>query len=210
MKVFLLFIGLFSFTAIFAQGEFKFGAKGGLSLATLEGNEIFQENGNRYSFHIGGFTEYTLNEKIAVEAGLQFSSQGARKDEIEFRLSADSEPSLFREVIIYNYLNLPIQFKYYLVNGLNVKAGPQIGFLLSAENKNVQSIVNPGTSVDLDIRDFTKTVDFGALFGLGYQFDSGILIDFNYYLGLTDTVDSDSATVERKNRVLQLSVGYRF
>ena len=85
-----------------------------------------------------------------------------------------------------------------------------MGILLSAENKNVQSIINPDTSVNLDIKDFTKTVDFGALLGLGYQFNSGILIDFNYYLGLTDSFDSESATVERKNRVFQLSLGYRF
>ena len=65
-----------------------------------------------------------------------------------------------------------------------------------------------GTSVSVDFKDGTKSIDFGANFGIGYKLDSGINFGFRYNLGLMSTSEDDSEDL--KNNVLQLSVGYNF
>ncbi len=98
------------------------------------------------------------------------------------------------DLVALNYLNIPLMGKYYLTKGFSLETGPQIGFLLSAKDK------------DTDVKGAFNTVDFGVNFGLGYKLDNGLHFGVRYNLGLSDINSIDSFT--DKNRVFQLSVGY--
>ena len=83
--------------------------------------------------------------------------------------------------------------------GLNVQAGPQIGFLLDAEG---------GT-------DGLKSSNFGINFGAAYELAGGFFVDARYNLGLSDISDIEvdpifSGDVSLKTKGFQLGVGYRF
>ena len=56
-----------------------------------------------------------FTDKVGIQADLLYSQQGAEFDAGEFDLS---------------YVNIPVVLKYYLVQGLNIQAGPQFGFVV--------------------------------------------------------------------------------
>ena len=108
--------------------------------------------------------------------------------------------------------------KFYVAEGFSLEAGPQIGFLLSS--KLDYEGVGPGYSESSteDLKDFTKGIDFGLNFGLGYKMESGLNFGARYNLGLSNFWDLPSdidpefgiSDFKNKNSVIQLSVGYFF
>lgn len=179
-------IAVMSLAAISAQ-EVKFGAKAGINLATLQP----ELTDTRTSFHLGGMAEIALTEEFSVQPELLYSGYGAK----------DQNDSDNNEIFKVDYLTLPVLAKYYVVDALSLEAGPQLGFLLSSKQED-----NGETD---DLKDVTKSLDFGFAFGAGYKFDNGINLGVRYYLG-SDVNDIDEDTEEFKNRVFQISVGYFF
>ena len=77
-------------------------------------------------------------------------------------------------------------------NGFRLQAGPQLGFLVSAENKND---LNP--------------IELGISYGASYVVPStGFGIDLRYNIGLTNI--NKSGDLKSTNRGLQLGVFYIF
>ena len=165
----------------------QFGAKAGINIATLQPD--LNDPASRTSIHLGGMAEIPLMEKFSVQPELLYSAQGV-KDE------SDDD-----EVIKLSYLTLPIMAKYYVMEGLSVEAGPQIGFLLSAEAED------DGETYDL--KDDTKSVDFGFAIGAGYKLETGLNFGLRYFFG-SDINDISEDSDQFKNRVFQISVGYFF
>ncbi|MDO7171824.1 porin family protein [Mariniflexile sp. AS56] len=163
--------------------EIKFGAKGGLNFATISGDNT-EATEPVTAFNFGLVAEIPINEKFSFQPELMYSGQG---------YSFDSDA-----LVALNYLNMPLMGKYYVTKGLSVEAGPQIGFLLSAEKDNT------------DLKDSFNTLDFGVNFGLAYKLDNGLNFGARYNLGLSDINNIDGFTDKNKNGVLQLSVGYFF
>lgn len=185
-------LGAFSFAAQAQTPDLKLGAKAGVNFANLSNSDGDMKTG----FHVGVLAEIFINEKFSVQPELLYSSQGSKiKEEgIESKLNVD-------------YINVPIMAKYYLMDGLSVQAGPQVGFLVKSENK----MSGGGESLTLDIKDSTQSVDFGLNFGAGYELPMGVFFDARYNLGLTKVnKESESGIKDYKNGVIQVSVGYKF
>ena len=182
----LLLITNFGFAPINAQ-NITIGAKAGLNLSTLQPD--LPDPATKTSIHFGGVAEIQLMEMFSLQPELLYSSQGV-KDE------SDDD-----EVVRLSYLTLPILGKYYIVDGVSIEAGPQIGFLLSAE------VEDNGETTDL--KEDTKSVDIGLAIGLGYKMDTGLNFALRYYLG-SDINDIGEDPEEFKNRVFQISIGYFF
>lgn len=179
-------IAAVSIPALKAQ-DITFGAKAGLNLSTLQP----ELTDSRTSFHLGGVAEISISDEFSVQPELLYSGHGAK----------DQNDSDNNEIYRVDYLAVPILAKYYVFDALSIEAGPQLGFLLSAERED-----NGETE---DIKDITKGTDFGLAFGLGYKLDNGLNFGIRYFLG-SDVNDIDEDTDEFKNRVLQISAGYFF
>ena len=162
--------------------EIEFGAKGGLNFASVTGDNT-EDIDMVTSFNFGVLSEIPVSDKFSFQPELLYSGQGYSFNENTIALS---------------YLNLPLMGKYYITKGLSFEAGPQIGYLLSAENE------------DTDVKDSFNGFDFGVNFGLGYKLDNGINFGARYNLGLTDINNLDNSSSKNKNGVFQLSVGYFF
>ena len=169
------------FTNVNAQ-EIKFGAKGGLNFASISGDNT-KGIDLVTAFNFGVLSEIPISDKFSFQPELMYSGQGY---------------SFKNNTIALSYLNIPLMGKYYLTKGLSLEAGPQIGFLLSAKNEKT------------DVKDSFNTFDFGVNFGLGYKLDNGLNFGVRYNLGLTDINNLDNSSIENKNGVLQLSIGYFF
>ncbi len=179
-------IAVVSLTVSSAQ-DIKFGVKAGLNLSTLQ-PELTE---SRTSFHLGAVAEIQLSDVFSIQPELLYSAQGAK----------DQDDSDNNEIFRVDYLTLPVLAKYYLIDGLSVEGGPQVGFLLSSEGED-----NGETA---DLKDVTKGLDIGLAFGLGYKMDNGLNFGLRYFLG-SDVNDIDEDSEEFKNRVFQLSIGYFF
>jgi len=167
--------------------EITFGVKGGVNLSTLQPD--LPDPATRTSLHLGGMAEIAITELFSIQPELLYSSQGV-KDE------SDDD-----ETVRIDYLTLPILGKYYIVDALSIEAGPQIGFLLSAEFED--------DGETTDIKNNTKSVDVGFAIGAGYKLEQGVNFAIRYYLG-SDINDIGEDPDKFKNRVFQISVGYFF
>ena len=179
-------LSVFGLTNVNAQG-IQFGLKAGLNFATINGNNIGNSDGVT-SFNFGAMVEIPISEKFSFQPELLFSGQG-------YSTGSGSD-----DLVALNYLNIPLMGKYYLTKRFSVEAGPQIGFLLSANEQ----------SLDINVKDSFKTIDFGVNLGLGYKLDNGINFGARYNLGISDINNVDNATNKIKNGVFQVSVGYFF
>ncbi len=171
----------------------RFGVKGGLNLSTVVGGEV-ENTKSLVGFHVGGLAEIHIVEKFYIQPELLFSAQGTK---VDGPFGGDSDVKL-------NYLNIPVVAKYYIVDKkFNVEAGPQLGVLLSAKADGE------------DIKDFTRSVDFGFNIGAGYSFTDNLSIGLRYTIGLSplsdeDIDNSDDYYDSAKNSNLQLSLAYKF
>lgn len=181
MKKLFLSALLLAGTCLIQAQDMKFGVKGGLNSSTLSGSEGAK---SIIGIHVGGFAEFKVSDKFYVQPELLFSMQGAKYDGGTFNL---------------NYINIPLMAKYAIAEKFNLQAGPQIGFLMSAKAASV------------DVKDMTKSLDFGINFGAGYDLSENLFLEARYNLGLAQTQkELAPGETAAKNAVIQLSLGYKF
>lgn len=204
-QVVLIAVAIFSFGAMQAQ-DIRFGAKAGVNFASIGGDETDGVDGLT-AFHIGGLAEIMITEQFGVQPEILYSAQGAKSEESFDGVTITSKTKL-------DYLNIPIMAKYYVTEGLALEAGPQVGFLVSA---NAEDEVEGDTgdfdfeTGDVDISDFTSGIDFGVGVGASYRLDMGVFFGARYNLGLSNINDFEgSDDFKNQNNVIQISVGYLF
>ncbi|UOG75516.1 PorT family protein [Hymenobacter tibetensis] len=189
---------LFSFSLLLglagaaqAQSDVSLGLKAGGTLSSFAGKEVNNYE-SVFGFHGGAFANIGFTKLFAFQPELIYSQKGAKiKNAFTQRLS---------------YLDVPLAF-HVNADGLFFEAGPQVGFLLAAQNKT--------TNTSIDSKDAYNTVDFGYLFGLGYQRKSGIGIGLRYNGGITKvdksyTVGNITYQDNLRNSAFQLYLTYSF
>ncbi len=179
IKKITLFVAV-ALIAISASAQLEFGVKGGVNLANLGGD--VNDTKMKIGFMVGGFANYAVNDQLSVQPELMFSQAGCKYD-----AGGDTYK------IDLNYIVLPVMVKYSF-GAINLQAGPQFGYLLSAKDD--------GT----DIKDGMKSIDLGLNIGAGYQMDK-IGIEARYNLGLSNINDG---TGEIKTNGIQVLVSYKF
>jgi len=197
MKKILFFICLFAAFGVVnqaqAQAQFAIGLKGGLNIAKFDISQGTSNIDNRTGFHGGAFTLIKF-AKFGIQPELLFSKQGT-----EFSVNTDQFEANF------DYINVPIILKLYLVAGLNLQAGPQFGFLTTSE---IKSTISGITTTD-DVKDqLTKKSDTSIAVGAGWDLPFGLTLDARYNLGLSEFKLNSGP--DFKNKVIQISLGYKF
>ena len=216
--------------------EFKVGAKAGFLMSNLSIDDfsatqagitsIAKSNTSfKPGFHFGAFIEYGFNEKLWVEAGVDYAFQGAKYKSFEV-IEKDNNGNVLSRTkedvknAKWNtqQLNIPLWFKYD-INGFRPKVGINLGFLTKIETKgedNEQKTVTESFTPD-------KKFDFGLGIGAEYNLPMGLFVDATCNLGLTDLSSKQKVKLNQsggvasiipsqtfKNRVFQIGVGYKF
>lgn len=163
MKKFILSVATLLAVGFSAHSqEIKYGVKAGLNIADFGGDA---ENTNvRAGFNAGALAEIKFGD-FAVQPEIVYSQQGAKLKYNYF--SGSSLDGSIEYTSKTAYINVPIALKYYIIEGLNIQAGPQIGFLVSAKEKEEFTGGGESASVEVDAKNDYEKVDF-ALFG-GYR-----------------------------------------
>jgi hypothetical protein len=175
-----------SFLSVDAQNAI--GLKGGLNIANLSGF-----NGrSRISGHGGVFLHHTINKNWCFQPELLYSGEGQRY------FSGGEEHTL-----ALDYLQLPLMIQYYPVPNIYLEAGPQVGVLLSAQDK-VNGFDEGHSNVKGDFSSAQVAIGLGA----GIKASEQIIFYGRYNFGLTDVSIFDN--IVDHSRVGQLGVAIRF
>ena len=197
-KLFFTAILVFGTTSLIqAQSELAFGIKGGVNFSNLTGDGVdgFNDDNARTSFNLGAVLEIPVTERFAVQPEVFYSGQGF--DLVQRDDAQDTEFQL-------NYINVPVLAKIYLVQGLYLEAGPQVGFLVDSK------IDGPNATIGLDEDNFND-IDFAGAVGVGYKFNGGLFLNARYTQGFSDVYDSGAGNgFDAKNGVFAASVGFSF
>ncbi|MEZ4837888.1 porin family protein [Flavobacterium sp.] len=169
-KIILSILAVAAFGTANAQ-DTKFGVKAGANFSNFTGDADLD---GRTGFYVGGLVDISITEKFHVQPELLYSMEGAD----------DAELDLIR---------IPIMAKYYVMDGLNLQAGPVLGFKIGAEDF---------------VDEATKSLDYGLGFGAGYELPMGLFFDARYNLGLANISDSDG--FDLGTSAFQIGLGYKF
>lgn len=184
MKKYLVALGTLFLISSTVSAQIRIGPKVGLNLANYTGNVNTNVRGLA-ALHAGGVVEIELIDKLNIQPELLFSVQGVTIGESK---------------LVNSYISLPIMGKFYPVDFLYIEAGPQIGFLIAANEKTRANRVSIA-------QDF-KTVDIGLSFGAGTRVEEiGMDFGIRYYAGLSNIFINNSRI---KNGVFQIFAAYKF
>jgi opacity protein-like surface antigen len=187
-----------------ASAQVNLGVCGGLNLAScdIDPSEGALETSNLTGFGFGGVLDYSMNGCIALHLEPMYLQKGTKADWDVFEL----EDKLA-------YLEVPVMLKYsFGTREIRpyVIAGPTIGYLLSAKGK----VTGGGYSGEEDIKDETKSLDFGLAFGAGVSVpvsNHPIFLEARYAMGLTNINDDpDDPDTDVKTKGIQILAGITF
>lgn len=166
----------------------NFGVKGGLNLYKIS-NEDNSKYDTKAGIHLGILGHIHLDQSIAVQPELVYSSQGAKYTAggTDFKLKL-------------GYINVPVMLQYMFNNGFRLEAGPQVGFLISAKSES--------NNKSVDVKNGYKTVEFAVGLGAGYiKPSSGLGVGLRYNVGLSNI--NDITPIKSTNNGFQLSLFYQ-
>ncbi|ARV05992.1 hypothetical protein BTO04_04425 [Polaribacter sp. SA4-10] len=218
VKLFLVVIAITMTTdALYAQ---KFGIKAGFNLS----NMLAKDNEETYSddfkmkpgFHIGATVEFPLTEMFSFETGLLLSTKGL-KSSYEETFAGETYKEESQLNLLYPDIPLTAKASFDMGSGkIYGLFGPYLGVGLSGKSKYESSYDDETESSEEDIEwgsnedeSDLKRMDFGLTMGAGVELNP-IQIGLTYTLGLANISPHTDGGTKIKNRVLGISLGYRF
>ena len=204
-------------TGAFSQ---NFGLKGGLNLSNI----LAKDDNTTYSddfkmnpgFHIGATAEFPFSDMFSFETGLLLSTKGYKISEEETFMGKKIEMKIKTNLF---YLDIPLTAKASFDLG-DAKVfglfGPYIGMGLTGQSKTVTTIDGKTEKEKEDVewgsekgKSDLKRLDFGLTIGAGVEIDL-FQIGLGYNLGLANISPYNDGGMKINNRVIGLSVGYKF
>ena len=181
-----------------ASAQLQFGAKVGVDATHFWGKDT--PHGMQLNYQAGLMMEYKFSPKFAIAPEVVFAAQGGKDTRKVDLVDADC-------TFHTNYINVPVMLKYYVSPAFSIDFGPQVGFnvysKMTAKGK-ASSIEAKWTD---DLKDGTKTVDFGLGFGGTYNLTDNAFVQARYTMGLTNVFKGDG---DCKNGNIQLAFGMKF
>lgn len=180
----ILFISMLALLGIStAQAQsIRFGIKAGANFSNIDAEDI--ETDNMTSWHAGAVLELNVLPNFSIQPEAMYSSQGAKVE----------GPDDFK----LDYISVPVLARFYILPDLlSLDAGPQFSFLM---NDNFADF--DGIGEDFKAKNF----DFAVIGGATVNITDSFFGSARYVIGLTEASEEAKVT----NKVIQLSVGYRF
>lgn len=182
----------------------KFGIKGGLNLTNLYIDDASDEN-MKAGFNAGIFWKLPVTRGLSIQPELLYSQKGTKATYNNF-IQGDGE---YRFNL--NYVELPLLAVINLGKNFNIHAGPYVGYLISADVKDVDNNGSINGAIDLNEDNFERW-DLGLAAGLGLDIEN-FTIGARYNYGLSEIGKSGLAgqlTNNSKNAGISVYVGLAF
>lgn len=213
------------------QGHISIIPRVGLDIANLSGNKIYyldsqsspQEKSmnSKYNARFAGGVdfEYQVLPMSSVSLGAYYSQQGCRFPDFMTHSASSSRESESMEKTRWklDYVQVPLMFNQYIAEGLAVKVGVQMGFLMNAKvtytlnettfDKEGAVLSEKKTAMEDDIKKTLNTMDISIPIGASYEYQN-VILDLRYNWGLK-SIYKEKDMPKEKNSFLLFTVGYR-
>lgn len=188
-KLTLILLVVFAGFIAHAQ-KFSIGPKLGANISGISGLQF--NKGYEFGYHVGGFAEIMLSEKIGIQPEVLWSQTSLT--------TATSLPDLYStslselSTVKLNYISIPLLLNIKPAKFISFQVGPQFGILQDKKN-----------SVATNVQSAFKSGDFSMLAGIQLKLLS-FRIYGRYAIGLSNINDISNQD-SWKSRTLQLGVG---
>ena len=202
MKKFFVLIAA-AIVCMSASAQVQFGAKVGFDLTHFWGEDA--PHGIQPNYQVGLMMEYKFNPHFAIAPEVVFAAQGGKA-------SGDDDDVIgninVKGTFHTNYINVPLMLKFYATPDFSIDLGPQVGFNVYSKVTASGKVGNIEAKESMDLKDNTKTVDFGVGLGATYNLTNNAFVQARYTLGLTNVFDVPDS--HEKNGNIQLAFGMKF
>lgn len=226
-------------------GEWSIIPKVGVNLSKLTGDKIwlgadasnYVNSSYKLGYEGGVDVEYMVHDRIGVTVGAMYAMQSEKFKDYhigEKRAGSENlyEFSKFENTRVnFGFLNVPVKCNVYLTDNFALKAGVQLGFMLSAKFKyNVVSglydKLNPGNIIyydadgnpaqegsdvylaeEIDAKESYKHFDISIPVGFSYEYEN-VILEAQYRIGLSK-LNLDGYADKLRSSVFSVTVGYR-
>lgn len=193
MKKALLIISLtiLTITTAKSQEKIQFGIKGGLNFTNMTSDYLIDTE-SQTGFHIGVLAEIPLGTKFSIQPEILYSTYGSKGKMI--MLGGPAQPIEYN----FDYIQVPVLAKIYLIKNLSLEIGPSFNFLVSDEK-----IFN-----SLTIDDIGENFEFSGVLGISYKTNSGFFGSLRYTNSFTNVLNNEDA--DSKDYGFLIGIGYLF
>ncbi len=212
MKKLILGLAVTAGTLAFAQqttstSSATFGIKGGMNVSSLSNGGDLSDSKSKIGFNAGVFANIPLASSFSVQPEVIYNDLGSKVTR-EYNVLGNTYKDEYSRNL--GYVAVPVMFQYNATPDFYFEAGPEFGFLVSANDKFKSSTNNNTSSqvASLNKDDF-KTFNFGIGLGAGYYFTPNLGLTARYTAGLTDIYKNNSGDAV-KNNVFQVGLAYKF
>lgn len=215
-KLLILFILISLSSEAFSQ---KLGAKAGLNLSTIHSKNRYSNIKLSPGFHIGVTAELPIDEIFTFNPELLLTSKGHIFNPKEDDIGNGQTLDIKQKDNIY-YLEIPLIAKTTFKIGKNkiyFNLGPYLSIGLfgniAYESKSSIDFANSSTKTKItwggENYPSYNRFDYGITSGGGFEIKA-FRIGLSYDLGLANTIPNTLNDTKTTNRVIGISVGYKF
>lgn len=205
-KIILIGLSVLSFTFIQAQKKFNFGIKGGINFSNINNINDNSYKKSKTEINFGLLTEISLSDKFSIQPEILYSAQGVKTDVYLNVLAYPGPGPIFQSSTekgkyIFNYIQIPVLAKVYLIENLSFEIGPTFNFLTKSEQK----------SESQTYRNIGKDFEFSGVLGLSYKLNKTLFVSSRFFKGFSNVFNYDPPNFENaKNYGFQLDFGLLF
>lgn len=205
-KVIILIILTILFFNVKAQTSF--GVHTGLNYSTFtKVKELTDKPPYLCGLHLGLFMNQRINNLIDIQPEINFAQKGYKWN-VRYMNALDGPTQYIKFNFRYNFIEIPVLFKFFIGQNFNIFAGPQLDLCLNRKMvvKEGAEVLNQSSNSQGDYPEFNRA-GFSLTGGLGYDFNNGIMLTARYTNGLSKI---DKNGLDRRNsRNFLFSIGYK-
>ncbi len=205
-KIILIGLSVLSFTFMQAQKKFNFGIKGGVNFSNMNNISDNSYKKSKTGINFGLLAEISLSDKFSIQPEILYSTQGVKTDVYLIAPAYLGPGPIFQSSTekgkyIFNYIQIPILAKVYLIENLSFEIGPSFNFLTKSEQK----------SESQTFRNIGKDFEFSGALGLSYKLNKRLFVSSRFVKGFSNVFYYDPLNFENaKNYGFQLNFGLLF
>ena len=207
-KVFVLIAA--AIVCMSASAQIQFGGKVGFDLTHFWGEDA--PHGIQPNYQVGLMMEYKFSPKFAIAPEVVFAAQGGKAtgsvEEEDLPGIPGTTKIDAKGTFHTNYINVPVMLKFYASPKFSIDFGPQVGFNVYSKMTASGKVKSVEAKETIDLKEATKTVDFGLGLGGTYNLTDNAFVQARYTLGLTKVFDAESS--HEKNGNVQIAFGMKF
>lgn len=201
MKKLFLGLSIAASSLVFSQ---QFGIKGGMNVSSIS-DDGYDDTKSKVGYYGGVFVNIPASESFSIQPEVIYSNLGS-----EVKGTGTVLGNSYSQKLNLNYITVPVMFQYKATPQFYLEAGPEFGFLVSADSKTTWN--NSTSTAELD-KDNFNNFNMGVGLGAGFDITKNVGINARYVAGFSDVTkpSSDPSTnAKNKNNTFQVGLNFKF